>query len=141
MKTPFPRSYPLLKLAPFVDADGVLRVEGRLKNALLDPDGRHPAILPRDSMLSCLLISDVHDQTLHGGTQFVLATLRQQYWIVGGRAPVSAFIRRCVKCACHRAATAQEMMRSLPASRITPTRPFLTGVDYAGPHTLRTWRG
>lgn len=137
-----PRSHPLLKLAPFVDADGILRVGERLKNSLLDSDGRHPAILPRDSVLSRLLISDVHNRTFHGGTQVVLTTLRQQYWILGGRAPVSAFIRRCVKCARHRAATAQEMMGSLPSSRVTPTRPFLTaGVDYAGPYTLRTWRG
>jgi len=129
-------------LSPFVDADGILRVRGRLKNSLLDSDGRHPVILPRDSVLSRLLISDIHTRTLHGGTQVVLATLRQQYWILGGRAPVSAFIRRCVKCARHRAATAQQMMGSLPSSRVTPTRPFLTsGVDYAGPYTLRTWRG
>lgn len=78
MKTSLPRSHSLLKLAPFVDADGMLRVGGRLKNSLLDSDGQHPIILPRDSVLSRLLISDVHDRTLHGGTQIVLATLRQQ---------------------------------------------------------------
>lgn len=140
-ETSLPRSHPLLKLAPFVDADGILRVGGRLKNSLLDPDGRHPAILPRDSEFSRLLISDIHSRMLHGGAQVVLATLRQQYWILGGRAPVSAFIRRCVQCTRHRATTAQEMMGSLPKPRVTPTRPFLTsGVDYAGPYTLRTWR-
>lgn len=33
-------------------------------------------------------------------------------------------------------------MGSLPLSRVTPTRPFLhSGVDYAGPFQLRTWRG
>ncbi|KMQ86362.1 gag-pol protein [Lasius niger] len=141
-KTSLPRTHPLLKLAPFVDSEGVLRVGGRLKNSLLDPDGKHPAILPRDSSFSRLVISDLHHRTLHGGTQVVLATLRQHYWILGGRAPVSSFIRRCVRCARHRAATAQEMMGSLPTSRVTPTRPFLhSGVDYAGPYTLRTWRG
>ena len=33
-------------------------------------------------------------------------------------------------------------MGQLPASRVTPCRPFLhTGVDYAGPLTLKTFRG
>jgi len=33
-------------------------------------------------------------------------------------------------------------MGQLPKSRITPSRPFLnSGVDYAGPYTLKTWKG
>lgn len=33
-------------------------------------------------------------------------------------------------------------MGLLSATRVTPTRPFLnSGVDYAGPFNLRTWRG
>lgn len=98
-ETALPRSHPLLKLAPFVDYEGILRVGGRLKNSSLDADTKHPAILPCDSSFSRLLISEIHKQTLHGGVQLVLATLRQQFWILGGRSPVSAFIRRCVRCA------------------------------------------
>jgi hypothetical protein len=33
-------------------------------------------------------------------------------------------------------------MGQLPATRVTPSRPFLhSGVDYAGPFTVKTWRG
>lgn len=33
-------------------------------------------------------------------------------------------------------------MGQLPKTRVSPTRPFLnTGIDYAGPLTLKTWRG
>lgn len=33
-------------------------------------------------------------------------------------------------------------MGQLPSPRVTPSRPFLhTGLDYAGPVTLKTWRG
>lgn len=88
------------------------------------------------------MIADFHERTLHGGVQVVLSALRQQYWIIGGRSLVSSYIRRCIKYIRYRATTAKQMMDSLPLSRVTPTRPFLnSGVDYAGPFQLRTWRG
>jgi len=59
-KAALPRSHPLLKLSPFVDSEGILRVGGRLNNSLLDSDSKHPAILPRDSPFSRLVISDIH---------------------------------------------------------------------------------
>ncbi|XP_029680155.1 uncharacterized protein LOC115245812 [Formica exsecta] len=81
------RSHPLAKFTAFIDHSGILRVGGRLRQSQLDPECKHPAILPRDSYLSQLIISDAHLRTLHGGTQVTLTYLRQAYWIVGGRAP------------------------------------------------------
>ncbi|XP_011859788.1 PREDICTED: uncharacterized protein LOC105557211 [Vollenhovia emeryi] len=136
-----PRSHPLLRLSPFVDGNCVLRVGGRLRNALLDPDAKHPVLLPRDSHLTRLILDDVHRRTLHGGVQSMLATIRQRYWIVGGCALIASFVRRCVRCARYRASTATQLMGQLPPTRVTPARPFLTsGVDYAGPFSIKTWR-
>ncbi|XP_071578007.1 uncharacterized protein [Temnothorax nylanderi] len=37
---------------------------------------------------------------------------------------------------------AHQLMGQLPLSRVTPSRPFAhTGVDYAGPLTIKTWKG
>lgn len=136
------RSSALLRLAPFVDASGLLRVGGRLQNSLLDSDEKHPLILPRESALTTLTIDDTHSRTLHGGTQVTLVTLRRRYWIVGGRVPVRAFIHRCIRCVRHRAVLGQQLMGQLPKSRVTGQRPFRhSGVDYAGPLTIRTFRG
>ncbi|EZA59698.1 hypothetical protein X777_16397, partial [Ooceraea biroi] len=135
-------SHSLIRLAPFVDAAGLLRVGGRLRNALIDPDTKHPILLPRDSTFTRLLLEDTHRQTLHGGVQVMLSVLRQRFWILGDRNPVSAVARRCIRCTRYRAAAAKELMGQLPASRVTPSRPFLnSGVDYAGPFSLRTWHG
>ncbi|XP_070155815.1 uncharacterized protein [Polyergus mexicanus] len=63
------KSHPLAKFTAFIDHSGILRIGGRLRHSQLDPECKHSAILPRDSYLSRLIISDAHLRTLHGGTQ------------------------------------------------------------------------
>ncbi|XP_063979913.1 uncharacterized protein LOC135163937 [Diachasmimorpha longicaudata] len=138
----FTRSHPLTKLTPFIDRQGILRVGGRLRFAQLDPESKNQAIIPKESQLARLLISQAHLRTLHGGTQLTLRQLRTAYCILGGRAPVRSFILKCVKCARQRGIRAQQLMGQLPPAPLTPARAFLnTGVDYAGPISLRSWKG
>jgi len=135
------KSNPLIRLTPFLDEYGLIRVGGRLQNTNVELV-KHPYILPKQSTLTTLVIADAHLKTLHGGTQVTLAYTRQKYWILGGRTPVRSFILRCVRCARYRQIRAQQLMGQLPKSRVTPSRPFLnTGVDYAGPVVIKTWRG
>jgi len=130
------------RLTPFLDEDGVLRVGGRIKHALLAFDEKHPIILPPQSHLTSLIIDYCHTRVLHGGVQQTLDHLRQRYWLPGGRAAVKTHIHRCVRCVRWRAAAPQQIMGNLPETRITPSRPFEhTGVDYAGPVMLRTTKG
>ena len=80
--------------------------------------------------------------TLHGGTQLTLGKIRQEYWIIGGRAPVRSHIVHCVTCARQRAEQARQLMGQLPVARVTPSRPFThSGVDYAGPISVKSWKG
>ncbi|XP_046615350.1 uncharacterized protein LOC124302827 [Neodiprion virginianus] len=137
-----PRSNRLLRLAPFVDSNGLLRVGGRLHNSPCNYDEKHPLILPQEASLTTLVIDQAHRKTLHGGTQVTLVTLRSQYWVVGGRVPVRSFIRRCITCIRNRAMLGYQLMGQLPPSRFSQVRPFInSGVDYAGPIFLRTFRG
>ncbi|KMQ86784.1 gag-pol protein, partial [Lasius niger] len=137
-----PGKSPLLKFNPFVDGKGIMRVGGRLKNASLSHDEKHPVILPSESHLTRLFIEASHRRTLHGGVQSTLGLLRQHFWIPRGRACVKEVIHRCVTCLRWRAATPQPAMGDLPRPRVTPSRPFQhTGVDYAGPIFLRTTKG
>ncbi|XP_018367943.1 PREDICTED: uncharacterized protein LOC108764289 [Trachymyrmex cornetzi] len=137
-----PTSNPLLRLTPFVDSKGLLRVGGRLQRSLLPPSEQHPLILPKDSPLTRLIIAEAHQRTLHGGTQVTLSYIRHDYWIIGGRSTVRSFILKCVRCARYRQKRAQQLMGQLPPERITPSRPFThTGVDYASPFVIKTWKG
>ncbi|KYN14628.1 hypothetical protein ALC57_13157 [Trachymyrmex cornetzi] len=136
------KSNPLIKLTPFIDKVGLLRVGGRLQHANLEADVEHPFTLPRQSRFTTLVVADAHLRTMHGRTQVTLAYIRQKYWIIGGRAPVRSFILRCVKCLRYRQSRAQQLMDQLLELKVTPSRPFLhSGVDYAGPISIKTWRG
>ncbi|KMQ81679.1 hypothetical protein RF55_25575, partial [Lasius niger] len=133
---------PLRKLAPMTDAEGILRIGGRIKHSLLDADQRHPIILPSESHLTYLVIDASHRRTLHGGVQSTLASIRQRFWIPRARQLVRRHIHRCPPCIRWRAATPQPAMGDLPRERVAPSRPFQhTGVDLAGPVWLRTTKG
>ncbi|XP_011859305.1 PREDICTED: uncharacterized protein LOC105556805 [Vollenhovia emeryi] len=139
---PLLRCSPLTKLAPFIDDKGLLRVGGRLKHSLLSPDERHPVILPAAARFTTMLIDACHRETMHGGIQLTLGTIRRRYWIPGGRAAVRRHIHRCVRCVRWRAATPKTLMGDLSGPRVTASRPFThTGGDYAGPVQLRTSKG
>lgn len=131
-----PNSNSLVRLIPFLDKQGLLRVGGRLHNSQLDSESKHPFILPKESPLTTLIIEDTHRRTLHGGTQTTLGFIRKTYWIVGGRIPVRKFILRYVVCARYRGLRAKQLMGQLSTVQVTPTRPFYnTGLDYARPLT------
>ncbi|XP_018372882.1 PREDICTED: uncharacterized protein LOC108767469 [Trachymyrmex cornetzi] len=132
----------LTRLTPHLDPDGILRVGGRLQSSSLSHDSKHPIILPKQSPFTTLVIADAHLRTCHGGTQLTLYTIREEFWIIGGRVPIRSYILKCIRCTRFRRARAQQRMGPLPKERVTPSRPFLNaGVDYAGPLTLKTWRG
>ncbi|XP_018397773.1 PREDICTED: uncharacterized protein LOC108775825, partial [Cyphomyrmex costatus] len=139
---PISRSSHIVRLTPFLDASGLLRVGGRLQQSHLFETEKHPLILPKESALTPLIISHAHNQTLHGGTQVTLSYIRKEYWLIGGRAPVRSWILKCMKCTRFRQKRAQQLMGQLPTERVTPSRPFThSGIDYAGPFIIKTWKG
>ena len=128
----------LKSLNPILDSQQILRVGGRLRHAELDYGQRHPIILPKKHRLTELIIQAEHRVQLHGGAQLVQSALQRRYWIVRARDVIRMLVRKCVICARHRHATAQQMMADLPAVRVTPAPAFVnTGVDYAGPFLTR----
>ncbi|XP_054001602.1 uncharacterized protein LOC128888603 [Hylaeus anthracinus] len=116
-------AHPFNRLTAFIDSEGTLRVGGRLAHAALTAQEKHPAILPKETLLTKLIIKNAHKSTLHNGTQLTLAYIRQAHWIISGRAPVKSHILKCVMCARQRGIRAQQLMGQLPLCRVTPSSP------------------
>lgn len=132
----------LLTLNPFLNENSILRVGGRLHNANVKQNHKHPVLIPHNGHITILLIHKAHLETNHGGIQTTMARLRQEYWIIGAQNSIKKIIHNCVKCTIINAKPLNQLMGNLPMPRVNITRPFAhTGVDYAGPISIRTAKG
>jgi hypothetical protein len=128
----------LTSLDPVIGPDGLLRVGGRLKNAPLAYDIKHPILLPNKHHVTNLIITQMHQQLLHAGPQSTLYNLRQRYWVINGRNEVRKVTGKCLKCFKINPKPSTQKMGDLPVQRVEPLRPFLrTGVDYGGPILIK----
>ena len=124
----------LASLTPFSDAQGILRVGGRLQNAPLSWSQKFPIALHHHSKLAKLIILYKHNTYLHAGPQLTRSIIRQDYWILKINSAIRSCILRCHKCIRMKAATQSQIMAALPEARVNPAKVFQnTGVDYAGP--------
>lgn len=125
-------------LTPFIDQAGICRVGGRLKNAPLPYDARHPIILPANVHLSLLICRHAHGQTLHGGTALTRAYIQNQFWIVGITRLVKRVKRDCSKCSRFSNRPPEPLMADLPKDRFLIDKPFAnTSCDFAGYFMVR----
>ncbi|XP_064470062.1 uncharacterized protein LOC135384806 [Ornithodoros turicata] len=125
---------PLLKLSPYLDQDGILRLKGRLQESDGSASQKQPIILPKHHDFTKKLIMRTHLRLLHGGVRDTLVELRETYWVINGRQAVKAMLHRCLTCQKWRAKPAEEPMAPLPRDRVTKDEPFsVVGVDFAGP--------
>ena len=130
----------IYRLDPFMDK-GLLRVGGRLNNAVIPQESKHPIILPSKSNVTTLIIRHAHERLGHAGCGHVLARLRENYWIVGANSAVRQLISSCVTCRGHRAPPQDQKMADLPPDRLTPAPPFTyVGVDFLGPYVTKEGR-
>ena len=129
------------KLDPWL-MNGLLRVGGRLENAPLQLDAKHPIILPASHQVVCLIISYYHHTSGHSGTEHVLSMIREKFWIVKARAAVRKFLNACFDCRRRQAPIGEQKMANLPKDRITPDKPPFSyvGIDCFGPFLVRCGR-
>lgn len=129
-------------LDPFLDDVGLIRVGGRLRNSDLPYIHKHPVLLPSRHRLTNLIIDYHHRLLQHPGAMALQTHLQREFWILSGRQAIRSRLRLCIPCFRTRPQNVQPKMASLPKYRVQQIKPFsVSGVDYAGPITVKGFRG
>ena len=119
------KTSPLYKLDPVLK-NQLLRVGGRLANAPISEESKHPIIVPKHSPISCLIARDYHRLAGHSGLEHVLSMIRERFWIVGARNVLKKMLNSCVDCKRRQAPAGGQKMADLPGHRVTPDKPPFT---------------
>ncbi|XP_047990029.1 uncharacterized protein LOC125229255 isoform X1 [Leguminivora glycinivorella] len=141
---PLPSNSRLLKLTPYLDDDGILRVGGRIdQTAGVDLSTTRPPILDGKHRTTRLIVEYYHRRAMHVANEHVVNELRQSYWIVNLRPTVRSVAAQCLFCRYRRANPQPQRMGDLPAAHLQYSRrPFsYTGVDFFGPIETTIGRG
>ena len=137
------RSSLIYSLEPQIDDQDLIRVGGRLENAPLSDEAKHPVVLPRDHHVSKLIVRHMHEWgTGHSGRDYVLSMVRQKYWIPKARPLITRVLKDCILCRRLRGPLGVQRMSALTPDQVTPNRPPFThvGVDCFGPFYVKRGR-
>ena len=128
-------------LSSFKDENGIIRVGGRVDEAIVSYETRYPALLPSDHWISLLVTRHAH-QYGHSGVAATTGKTRRKFWILKANK-----LRKSVKSKCgfcremaHKAET--QLMADLPVLRVAPHTPpfYYTACDYFGPYNVKVGR-
>lgn len=137
-----PTQSPVKKLQPVVDAEGLLRVGGRIARSNLPTDETHPLLIPGKHYVATLFIRHHHFRVQHQGRHFTEGAVRASgLWIVGAKRAISSVVFKCVVCRRLRGKLEQQQMADLPQERLKQEPPFTyVGLDVFGPWEVVTRR-
>ena len=140
MSRNIPKNNSLRSLAPFLDQSQCLRVSGRLGLTELQSFNPQPIVIPKGHF-AWLLINKYHLDNYHGSINLVLTQIRKNFWVVGVKKLVQTYMHHCKVCLRYQGVTYAPLMGDVPNYRLNPQKPFFsTGVDFAGPFTLRAFK-
>lgn len=136
-------SSPIARLRPFLDNNGVIRINSRVACAkFLGTDQKYPILLPQKGHFTKMIARHYHFVVLKhvGGHAYTLNEIQTKFWIVNGTQVCRSIIHQCAVCARWRRKPIRQVQGPLPDYRIPQRqmRPFAhTIVDAAGPFNAR----
>ena len=123
----------------FCDENGLWRCGGRLVNADMNYDTKHPYLIPKDTHFARLLVINSHWEVMHNDVKETLNNLRSAFWIPRCRNFIRKIIHKCWLCQYFEGRSYDyPEAPPLPDFRVKNDFAFTyTGVDYAGPLYVR----
>ena len=138
-----PQKSELFKLCPFLDEKGILRTKTRLQSLkFVSYDQAFPIILTGTCYLARTILEDYH-RKYHHTVSFnsMMATLFKKYHFIHLTSALKKIIKNCLRCRRNAAKKVPTLMAPLKKN-IEQTRPFYeTGIDFAGPFSVKVGRG
>ena len=142
VKKQLKKSSRLYRLDPFLDNEGIIRVGGRVNQAVCSYSEKHPIVLPRKHHITELVIRHCHEKSQHQGRGITTNEIRSNgFWIIGCSSAVSSFINKCITCRKLCSKPLEQKMAELPLDRVEIAPPFsYSGVDFFGPFLIKEGR-
>ena len=123
----------LISLTP-IFKDGIIRIGGRIQDADLSEESKHPIILEPNDPFTKMIITHTHKINLHVGVSQTLSEIRKKYWILRGMQNIKKIVKKCTVCQKIAKKAMEQIMAPLPEFRITKAPAFShVGIDFAGP--------
>lgn len=128
-------AYMCRQLDLFLDEAGLWRCKGRIQNAVVPYQTKHPILLSENHHITKMLVMKAHCRVLHNGVKGTLTELRTKFWVIRGRCLVKTVIHQCRICRRHEGRPySAPRLPPLPSFQVEEALPFtFTGVDFAGP--------
>lgn len=121
----------------FRDKKGLLRVRGKF-----ELDDASPILLPRESVLTCYLLWDLHRELKHAQVYKMLGVLRQKFYLPKAYSTIKRTIRDCVLCKKLHGRSLKSNVSCYRDFRANPSRrPFSSVMcDSIGPFNIKDER-
>jgi hypothetical protein len=89
-----PKDSSLISLAPILDSNGLLRLEGRLTNAKLPSCEKMPIIISDRSYIAALIVRHSHQLVHHQGRHYREGAIRSNgIWLTGGKRLINSILQ------------------------------------------------
>ena len=88
----------IISLSPFLDDQGLLRAQCRVKYLPDKVEKFQPLILDAKHEVTQLLIKHCHEKLFHKNHENVINELQQNYWIIGLRKILRSLVNKCSIC-------------------------------------------
>jgi hypothetical protein len=124
-------------LTLFVDADGIIRVGGRVDNAVVSCETKHPVLLPYNHRISRLITEETH-RCGQSGSATTAAKTRRMYWIIRVHDIAKAVKFKCVVFRSMKPESEIQFMANLSHHLLIPQSPpfHYASCDHFGPITV-----